>query len=119
MIFDEVLRGLKIFNSLWARLGRGELWRTAKAKVAPAILFGAHFAEVTMATRHGAVTRVPRRLDIRQPAVSSNPMTARNQIEGVCVMGIGMALFEGTEYDAVSGAPSQCQSRRLYGRHQR
>jgi xanthine dehydrogenase YagR molybdenum-binding subunit len=34
-----------------------------------------------------------------------NPMTARNQIEGAIVMGIGMALFEGTEYDAVSGAP--------------
>ena len=32
-------------------------------------------------------------------------MTARNQIEGAIVMGIGMALFEGTAYDATSGAP--------------
>ena len=32
-------------------------------------------------------------------------LAARNQIEGAVVMGIGMALFEGTEYDALSGAP--------------
>jgi len=34
-----------------------------------------------------------------------NPLAARNQIEGALVMGIGMALFEGTEYDPQNGAP--------------
>jgi xanthine dehydrogenase YagR molybdenum-binding subunit len=34
-----------------------------------------------------------------------NPLTARNQIEGAVVMGIGMALFEHTTYDRRTGAP--------------
>jgi xanthine dehydrogenase YagR molybdenum-binding subunit len=34
-----------------------------------------------------------------------NPKPAANQIEGAVVMGIGMALFEATRYDARSGAP--------------
>jgi xanthine dehydrogenase YagR molybdenum-binding subunit len=34
-----------------------------------------------------------------------NPLAARNQIEGALVMGIGMALLEGTEYDPQNGAP--------------
>jgi xanthine dehydrogenase YagR molybdenum-binding subunit len=34
-----------------------------------------------------------------------NPKPARNQIEGAVVMGVGMALFEATRYDAGSGAP--------------
>ena len=32
-------------------------------------------------------------------------LLARNQIEGSLVMGIGMALLEGTEYDPQNGAP--------------
>jgi len=34
-----------------------------------------------------------------------NPRTARNQIEGAVVMGLGMAMLEATEYDQRSGAP--------------
>jgi xanthine dehydrogenase YagR molybdenum-binding subunit len=34
-----------------------------------------------------------------------NPLAGRNQIEGAVVMGIGMALFEQTEYDPQNGAP--------------
>jgi CO/xanthine dehydrogenase Mo-binding subunit len=34
-----------------------------------------------------------------------NPLTARNQIQGAVVMGIGMALFELTTYDPQNGAP--------------
>ncbi len=34
-----------------------------------------------------------------------NPKTARNQIEGAVVMGIGMGLFEETLYDSRNGAP--------------
>jgi xanthine dehydrogenase YagR molybdenum-binding subunit len=34
-----------------------------------------------------------------------NPKPARNQIEGAVVMGIGMALFEATRYDARFGVP--------------
>ena len=35
-----------------------------------------------------------------------NPSGARNQIEGAVVMGVGMAMFENTEYDQRSGAPN-------------
>ena len=35
----------------------------------------------------------------------STHRTARNQIEGAVVMGVGMALFEQTHYDPRSGAP--------------
>jgi len=34
-----------------------------------------------------------------------NPLTARNQIQGWVVMGIGMALFEHTSYHPQNGAP--------------
>jgi xanthine dehydrogenase YagR molybdenum-binding subunit len=34
-----------------------------------------------------------------------NPHAGRNQIEGAVVMGVGMALFEHTSYDARNGAP--------------
>jgi xanthine dehydrogenase YagR molybdenum-binding subunit len=34
-----------------------------------------------------------------------NPKTARNQIEGAIVFGVGMALFEETRYDPQTAAP--------------
>jgi xanthine dehydrogenase YagR molybdenum-binding subunit len=34
-----------------------------------------------------------------------NPTTARNQIEGAVVMGVGMALLEAKEYDQRFGSP--------------
>jgi xanthine dehydrogenase YagR molybdenum-binding subunit len=34
-----------------------------------------------------------------------NPLAARNQVEGAIVMGIGMALYEATEYDPRDGMP--------------
>jgi xanthine dehydrogenase YagR molybdenum-binding subunit len=34
-----------------------------------------------------------------------NPLAGRNQIEGAVIMGIGMALFEHTEYEPQNGAP--------------
>ncbi len=35
-----------------------------------------------------------------------NARAARNQVEGAVVMGVGMALFEATEYDPRSGRPT-------------
>jgi xanthine dehydrogenase YagR molybdenum-binding subunit len=52
---------------------------------------------------HLRVARVVSAIDVGRVV---NPMTARNQVEGAIVMGIGMALFEGTEYDARTGLPS-------------
>jgi len=66
--------------------------------------YGAHFVEITWeaATARLRVSRVVSVIDAGQII---NPPTARNQIAGAVVMGIGMALFEETLYDNRSGAP--------------
>jgi xanthine dehydrogenase YagR molybdenum-binding subunit len=66
--------------------------------------FGAHFVEVSWQPEVARL-RVTRVVSVFDAGRILNPLAARNQIEGAIVMGIGMALFEGTEYDAVSGAP--------------
>jgi xanthine dehydrogenase YagR molybdenum-binding subunit len=67
--------------------------------------FGAHFVEVRWdpGISHLRVARVVSAIDVGRVI---NPLTARNQVEGAVVMGIGMALFEATEYDARSGLPA-------------
>ncbi|GAB7524509.1 xanthine dehydrogenase family protein molybdopterin-binding subunit [Paraburkholderia sp. 2C] len=67
--------------------------------------FGVHYVEVRWdpGISHLRVARVVSAIDVGRVV---NPMTARNQVEGAIVMGIGMALFEGTEYDARTGLPS-------------
>jgi xanthine dehydrogenase YagR molybdenum-binding subunit len=66
--------------------------------------FGAHFVEITWdeATARLRVSRVVSVIDAGQII---NPPTARNQIAGAVVMGIGMALFEETLYDSRFGSP--------------
>lgn len=66
--------------------------------------FGAHFVEVTWQPEIARL-RVSRITSVIDAGRILNPLTARNQIEGALVMGIGMALFEGTEYDPQNGAP--------------
>ena len=103
MIFDEVLRGLKISAVSGQGSGEGSFGAQGKPKFS-SHSFGAHFAEVTWQPDIARL-RVSRVVSVFDAGRILNPMTARNQIEGAIVMGIGMALFEGTEYDAVSGAP--------------
>jgi xanthine dehydrogenase YagR molybdenum-binding subunit len=66
--------------------------------------FGAHFVEVAWqpAIARLAVRRVVSVIDGGRIV---NARTARNQIEGAVQMGVGMALFEETHYDARHGAP--------------
>ena len=66
--------------------------------------YGAHYAEVTW---HPATARlrVSRVVTVIDGGRILNPRTGRNQIEGAVVMGLGMALFEHTQYDPRSGAP--------------
>ena len=66
--------------------------------------FGAQFAEVTWEPETARL-RVSRVVTVIDAGRILNPKPARNQIEGAVVMGIGMALFEATRYDARSGAP--------------
>jgi xanthine dehydrogenase YagR molybdenum-binding subunit len=66
--------------------------------------FGAHFVEVRWdpGISRLRVARVVSAIDVGR---AINPMTARNQVEGAIVMGVGMALFEATEYDERNGIP--------------
>lgn len=66
--------------------------------------FGAHFVEVRWDPGISRlwVSRVVSAIDVGRVI---NPVTARNQVEGAIVMGIGMALFEATEYDERNGMP--------------
>jgi xanthine dehydrogenase YagR molybdenum-binding subunit len=66
--------------------------------------FGAQFAEVTWEPETARL-RVSRVVTVIDGGRILNPKPARNQIEGAVVMGVGMALFEATRYDARSGAP--------------
>jgi xanthine dehydrogenase YagR molybdenum-binding subunit len=67
--------------------------------------FGAHFVEVRWdpGISRLRVARVVSAIDVGRVI---NPLTARNQVEGAIVMGLGMALFEATEYDERTGLPA-------------
>jgi xanthine dehydrogenase YagR molybdenum-binding subunit len=64
--------------------------------------YGAHFVEVRWQPDIARL-RVSRVVTVIDAGRIVNPLTGRNQIEGALVMGIGMALFEETQYDARSG----------------
>jgi xanthine dehydrogenase YagR molybdenum-binding subunit len=66
--------------------------------------FIAQFAEVTWQPEIARL-RVSRTLSVVDAGRMINPKTARNQIAGAVVMGVGMALFEHMSFDERSGAP--------------
>jgi xanthine dehydrogenase YagR molybdenum-binding subunit len=66
--------------------------------------FGCHFIEVTWQPEIARL-RVSRAVTVIDAGRIINPLTARNQIVGGVVMGIGMALLEHTTYDPQNGAP--------------
>ena len=66
--------------------------------------YGAQFAEVTWQPEIARL-RVSRIVTVIDAGRMINPRTARNQIEGAVVMGVGMAMLEATEYDQRSGQP--------------
>jgi xanthine dehydrogenase YagR molybdenum-binding subunit len=67
--------------------------------------FGAHFVEVRWdpGISHLRVARAVSAIDVGRVIT---PLTARNQVEGAIVMGVGMALFESTEYDGRTAIPA-------------
>ncbi|MFS8980752.1 molybdopterin-dependent oxidoreductase [Cupriavidus necator] len=66
--------------------------------------FGAHFVEVRWdpGISRLRVARVVSAIDVGRVI---NPVMARTQVEGAIVMGVGMALFEATEFDDGNGIP--------------
>ena len=67
--------------------------------------FGAHFAEVEYDPGIARL-RVSRVVSVIDVGKIINQGPARNQVEGAIVMGVGMALFEATEYDQRNGRPT-------------
>ena len=66
--------------------------------------YGAQFVEVEWDPGIARL-RVSRVVTVMDAGRIINPRTARNQIEGAVVMGIGMGMFEATEYDQRYGHP--------------
>src|SRR5207247_11168051 len=66
--------------------------------------YGAHFVEVAVDTDLGHV-RVMKYLAVHDSGRIMNPLTARSQIKGGVLMGIGMALHEDLIYDRRNGQP--------------
>jgi xanthine dehydrogenase YagR molybdenum-binding subunit len=64
--------------------------------------FGAHFVEVAWQPAIARL-RVNRTVTVIDAGRIVNPLTGSNQIEGAVVMGIGMAMFEESRYDARNG----------------
>jgi CO/xanthine dehydrogenase Mo-binding subunit len=66
--------------------------------------FGAHFCEVEVDTDLGDV-RVTKYVTVHDSGRIMNPLSARGQIQGAVVQGLGMALHEDLVYDRRSGRP--------------
>jgi xanthine dehydrogenase YagR molybdenum-binding subunit len=101
--FDDLLRSLNVLSVAGEGTGKGTFPPTGNEKLS-SHSFGAHFVEVTWQPEIARL-RVSRMISVIDAGRIINPLAARNQIEGALVMGIGMALLEGTEYDPQNGAP--------------
>jgi xanthine dehydrogenase YagR molybdenum-binding subunit len=67
--------------------------------------FGVHFVEVRWDPGISRL-RVARVVSAIDAGRIMNPLMARNQVAGAIGMGIGMALFESTDYDERNGRPT-------------
>ncbi|HDZ54960.1 MAG TPA: xanthine dehydrogenase family protein molybdopterin-binding subunit [Pseudomonas xinjiangensis] len=97
--FGELLKEMKLANADGRATTSGEMNSDYSYNS-----FGAHFVEVRWdpGISRLRVSRVVSAIDVGQIV---NQKTAANQVEGAIVMGIGMALYEQTEYDPRSGLP--------------
>jgi xanthine dehydrogenase YagR molybdenum-binding subunit len=67
--------------------------------------FGAQFAEVRIDARTSRI-RVSRMVAVIDAGRIMNPLTARSQIQGGMIWGLGMALLETTQWDSKRGYPA-------------
>ena len=97
--FPEILKAKKLANADGTAKTSGKTNEKYSYKS-----FGAHFVEVRWypGISRLRVSRVVSAIDVGQIV---NEKTAKNQVEGAVVMGIGMALFEHTDYDTRTGRP--------------
>lgn len=101
MSFDAVLKKLNMQSV--SGHGKAEGTFGAPPKVSRHS-YGVQFVEVTWEPATARL-RVPRVVTVIDAGRIVNPKTAKNQIEGAVVMGVGMGLFEETIYDHRTGAP--------------
>lgn len=66
--------------------------------------FAAHFVEVEVDTELGT-TKITKYLTVHESGRLINPQTAKDQIRGAVIQGIGEALYENTIYDQRNGQP--------------
>jgi xanthine dehydrogenase YagR molybdenum-binding subunit len=102
--FQDILRQTKLRSVAGQGSSKGTFGGDESKEQYSSHSFGAHFIEVTWQpeTVRLHVNRVVTVIDAGRIL---NPLAGRNQIEGAVVMGIGMALFEETNYEPRTGAP--------------
>jgi len=98
--FEEILRSQKLVGLD----GQVKTMATDEMKKYSIHSFGAHFCEVAWDPEILRL-RVSRWLTVVDGGRIINAKTARNQILGAVVMGIGMGMFEETVYDTRTGHP--------------
>jgi xanthine dehydrogenase YagR molybdenum-binding subunit len=101
MRFDKALQNARVRSAPGTGKSEGTLFKKAEVSRHS---YGAHFVEVTWEAMTARL-RVNRVVTVIDAGKIINPKTARNQIEGSAIMGIGMGLFEETVYDHRTGAP--------------
>jgi CO/xanthine dehydrogenase Mo-binding subunit len=88
----------------------GDQFYTASATPRPTLegkvraAFGAHYVEVEVDTDLGGV-KVTKYVAVHDSGRLMNPLSAKGQIQGAAIQGIGMALHEDLVYDRRSGQP--------------
>jgi xanthine dehydrogenase YagR molybdenum-binding subunit len=98
--FAEVLESRRLASMM----GEASTDLSEDAKKYAFRAFGAHFIEVRWEPAIARL-RVARCVSVLDGGRIINAKTARNQIAGAIVMGVGMALFEETRYDDRTGRP--------------
>jgi xanthine dehydrogenase YagR molybdenum-binding subunit len=104
IVFEEVLRQAKMKSLTGEGSSEGTFGEDESKAEFSTHSFGAHFVEVAWQPEIVRL-RVNRVLTVIDAGRILNPLAGRNQIEGAVVMGIGMALFEETQYEPRTGAP--------------
>lgn len=104
--------GEEVVSAVLERMARAELRVEASAKLDDAAKkehtfhsFGVHFAEVEI-DRDLPEVRVTRWVSVMDCGRVLNARTARSQILGGVIFGLGMALLEETTYDGCNGVPT-------------
>jgi xanthine dehydrogenase YagR molybdenum-binding subunit len=102
--FQEILRQAKVQSVSGQGSSEGTFGGDESKDEYSTHSFGTHFVEVAWQPEVARL-RVNRVLTVIDAGRIVNPLAGRNQIEGAVVMGIGMALFEETQYEPRTGAP--------------